>query len=166
MGLLGHKGILLAYGECGVHQHPQVIFCQIAVQMGDRQRIFVHGLVLPQVQDFTLPLVKLHEPPVDPFLQPVEVPLNGCMTFWLISHSFPFCVISTIAEGTISPVLLMINEDVKQEPVLTPGVLTGLQLDFVTLISTLWACPHSQFSIHHTVYLPSPCISSLSMRIL
>lgn len=31
----------------------------------------------PQVQDFTVPFVELHEIPVDPFLQLVEVILDG-----------------------------------------------------------------------------------------
>ncbi|XP_075345302.1 small conductance calcium-activated potassium channel protein 2-like isoform X2 [Mycteria americana] len=41
---------------------------------------------LAKVQDLALPLVELHEIPVSPLLQPVEVPLDGNMTLWNISH--------------------------------------------------------------------------------
>ncbi|KAK4818263.1 hypothetical protein QYF61_009968 [Mycteria americana] len=65
--------------------------------------------------DFTILLVELHEVPFGPFLQPVEVPPDGSMTLWLISHSFQFCVVSKIAKGTLCPIILIINEAVKQD---------------------------------------------------
>ncbi|KAK4811173.1 hypothetical protein QYF61_019804 [Mycteria americana] len=92
--------------------------------------ILVHGVVPPQVQDFAPPLTELYEDPVSPFLQPVEVPLDGSTTLWCIHHSSQFCVISKLAEGS--------------DPVLTPGV-HRLHLDFVPLITTLWTWPFSQF---------------------
>ncbi|KAK4807192.1 hypothetical protein QYF61_024312 [Mycteria americana] len=45
-------------------------------------------------------------------------------------------------------------------------LVTGLQLDFVPLITTLWAQPFSQFSVHLTVCSSSPYINSFSMRTL
>ena len=44
---------------------------------GQPQPVLVPGVVPPEVQDFTLPLVEPREAPVSPFLQPVEVPLNA-----------------------------------------------------------------------------------------
>jgi len=43
-------------------------------------------------------------------------------------------------------------------------LVTGLQLDFVPLLITLWVQPFSQFSVHLT--LSSLYIHSFSMRIL
>ncbi|KAK4826285.1 hypothetical protein QYF61_007132 [Mycteria americana] len=75
----------------------------------------VSGLVPPQVQDFALHPVELYEVPVSPFLQPVQVPLDGSTTLWHISHSPQFCVICKRAEGTLCPIIQIINEDVKQD---------------------------------------------------
>jgi len=63
-----------------------------------------------QVQNFTLLLIELHEVPVSSFL-----PLKGSMTLWCISHSSLFSVISKFAEGTLSPIIQIINEDTKQD---------------------------------------------------
>ncbi|KAK4823427.1 hypothetical protein QYF61_002113 [Mycteria americana] len=54
--------------------------------------------IIQKVQDFALPLLDLHEIPVSAFIQPIQVPLDGGMTLWRISHSFQFCVISKLAE--------------------------------------------------------------------
>jgi len=51
-------------------------------------------------------LAEPHEVPVSQFLPPVEVPLNGS------SHSSQFCICS-FAEGALSPIVQVINEDVK-----------------------------------------------------
>lgn len=58
----------------------------------DKRKIYIYyvmvsGVVLPQLQNFALPLVHLHEAPVKPFLQPVQVPLDGSLTLWCISPS-------------------------------------------------------------------------------
>ncbi|KAK4832039.1 hypothetical protein QYF61_020554 [Mycteria americana] len=94
---------------------PQVLFCQAAFQLAGPQHILVPGVVPSQVQDFALFLVELHEIPVGPLLQPVEVPLNGSTVIWCISHSSQFGVICKLAESTLYPVIQMINEDVKQD---------------------------------------------------
>ncbi|KAK4825192.1 hypothetical protein QYF61_025120, partial [Mycteria americana] len=95
----------------------------------------------PQVQNFALPLVELHEVSVSPFLQPVDVPLDGSMTLQHISHSSHIDPWGTL-------------------------LVTGYQPDFVSLITTLWTWLFSQFSIHLTVCSSSPYINRLSMRIL
>ncbi|KAK4810833.1 hypothetical protein QYF61_008805 [Mycteria americana] len=124
-GMVG-KGTLLAHVQLGVHQDPQV-----------------------QVQDFALPLVELHEVPVSPFLQSVQVPLDGSTTLWHISHSSQICVISKLAEGTLCLIIQIINEDVEHDRTQYWGqywgtpLVTGLQLDFMPLITTLWAWPFS-----------------------
>ncbi|KAK4830703.1 hypothetical protein QYF61_012872 [Mycteria americana] len=82
---------------------PQIRFCRAAFQLGGPQYILVPGVVPAQVQDFVLLLVELHEVPVGLFLLPVEVPLDGSMTFWCISHSSQFGVICKLFEGTLAP---------------------------------------------------------------
>ena len=106
------KGTLLTHIQLGVHQ---VLFCKAAFHLGGPQHILVCEVVLPQVQDFTLPLVEFHEVLVSLFLQPVKVPLDGTTTLRCISHSFQFCVIYKFAEGTLCPIIQNINEDVKQD---------------------------------------------------
>lgn len=54
------KGTLLTHVQLCVHQDPQVLFCQAAV--------LVPGVFCPQMQEFSLPLVELHEVPISPFL--------------------------------------------------------------------------------------------------
>ncbi|KAK4806786.1 hypothetical protein QYF61_005582 [Mycteria americana] len=108
-----NTGTLLAHVQPGVHQDPQVLFCQAAFQLGGPQHVLVPGVVPLQGQDFALPLVELHEVPVSPFLQLVEVPLDDSMTLWHISYSSHFCVTSKLAEGTLCPIIQIINEEVK-----------------------------------------------------
>ncbi|KAK4825789.1 hypothetical protein QYF61_002373 [Mycteria americana] len=68
-----------------------------------------------QVQDFALPLVELHEIPVSPCLQPVEVPLGGSTTFWYISHSSQVDVTCKLAKGTHCPIIQIVKEDIEQD---------------------------------------------------
>ncbi|GAB0183594.1 mitochondrial enolase superfamily member 1 [Grus japonensis] len=68
----------------------------------------------PQVQDPTLALVEFHLVPLYPTLQPVQVSLNGSAAFWCIGHSSRFCIISKLAEGTLCPLIQVIDEYVKE----------------------------------------------------
>ena len=52
--LLGHKGTVLAHGHPAVHQDPQVPFPYAALQQVSPQPILVTGVVLAQMQDYTL----------------------------------------------------------------------------------------------------------------
>ena len=113
LALLWGKGTLLPPVQPGVHQDPQVFFCQAAFQPGGPQHILVHGFVPPQVQDCALLFVELDEVPVSPFLQPVVVPLDGSTTVGCISHSSQFDVICKLAESILCPVRWIINDDVK-----------------------------------------------------
>ena len=75
------KGTLLAHVQPGVHQEPQVVFCQAAFQLGGPQNLLVNGVISCQVWDFALLLAEIPKIPVSPFLQPVEVPLGG--SIWM-----------------------------------------------------------------------------------
>ncbi|KAK4832374.1 hypothetical protein QYF61_022229 [Mycteria americana] len=88
----------------------------IALQLDSTWHILVPGVVPPQEeQDFALLLVELHEIPVSPFLQPVKVPLDGSTTFWPISHSSQFCVISKLVKDELCLIIQIINEDAHQD---------------------------------------------------
>ena len=108
------EGTLLAYVQL-VHQDHQGLFCKAAFQPFGPQPILVHEVIPLQVQDFVFSFDGLHEIPVSPFLQPVEVPLDGSMTLWCISRSSQFCVISKLAHGALCPIIQIINEDVEQD---------------------------------------------------
>ena len=115
ISLLYNKGTLLAHVQLGVHQDPHVLFCKAAFQPVGPQHVLVDGVVPPQVQDFALPLVEQHEAPVSPFLQLVQVPLNGSTTLWCIGPSSQFGVICKLAEGALCPIIQIINEIVQQD---------------------------------------------------
>lgn len=70
--------------QLGVSQDPLVLFPWVASQQGYPQHKLMSGTLSPQVQDFAL-LVELPEFSVNPFLQTVEVLLDGSMTLWHIT---------------------------------------------------------------------------------
>ncbi|GAB0184000.1 hypothetical protein GRJ2_000865300 [Grus japonensis] len=47
--------------------------------------------------------------------KPVEVPLDGSMTLWPISHSSQLYVIRKLAEDTLCPIIQIINEEVERD---------------------------------------------------
>lgn len=122
---------------------------------------------LPCGQDFAFSLVELHEVPISPYLQPVNVPLEDSTTLWCISHYFLICV--KLAEGMLCPIIQIINEDFKQDWTLywpLGYTASHWQLDFMPLITTLSAWLFYQFAIHFTAYLHCPYFPSFSVRIL
>ncbi|KAK4811113.1 LOW QUALITY PROTEIN: hypothetical protein QYF61_016399 [Mycteria americana] len=111
-GILCHKGTLLAHIQLSIHQDTQVFFCKAAFQLVGPQPVLVHGIIPPQVQDLALPLVELHEvPPISPL---VEVPLNVSTTIWYISNYSHFSMICRLAEGSLCPIIQVMNEVIKQ----------------------------------------------------
>lgn len=61
-----------------VHQDAQVLFWDATLQSVRPKPVMVYGVIPPLVQNFMFRFVELHDIPVGPFFQPVEVPLNGC----------------------------------------------------------------------------------------
>ena len=112
------KGTLMACVQPGAHQHPRVLFYKAAFQLGSPQHILVHGVVPPQVQDFALLLVEPHEVPVSPFLQPVQVPLDGSPTLWCVSRSSQFVSSANLlrvhSENMLSWALLSLSREDKR----------------------------------------------------
>jgi len=81
-------------------------------QLDGHQHGLVHGIFLSPVWDFALSLSELHQIPVNLFLQPVMVFLHGSMTPWHISRLSQFYVICKLAEGTLCPIIQIVNEDI------------------------------------------------------
>lgn len=123
--LLCHRGTLLPDGQVAVHQGIQILFCKVPSHLVFPQHTLLHVVVLPEIQDFILPLAVLDEVSVSPevkpqkflspFLQSVEFVLDSSTTFLHISLSFQFCVICRLAERTSWPIIQLINEDIKQD---------------------------------------------------
>ncbi|KAK4827828.1 hypothetical protein QYF61_021912 [Mycteria americana] len=80
IGLLGHLGTLLAHIQLAVAQHPQVLLCQAAFQPLFPKPVALHAVVVAQVQDLALGLVKPHTNDLGPWIQPVQVPLQSLPT--------------------------------------------------------------------------------------
>ena len=78
------------------------------------QCVMVCGAIPPCMQDLAFPLVELHNVPVSPFLQHVEVPLNWSTTIWCISRSSQFCTICKLSDGALYPTIHVMNEEVKE----------------------------------------------------
>ena len=75
----------------------------------------MHTVIPSQVKDPTLALVKSHQIPLCPTLQPIQVLLNNSTAFWCVSCSSQLCIISNLAEGGLYAFTQVIGEDVKQD---------------------------------------------------
>lgn len=69
-------------------------------------------VVRPWLQDF---LSNLKEVSVSPYIQTVQISLDGKIALWRISQSAHFCVMCKLAEDTLHHIIQIINEDVKQD---------------------------------------------------
>ena len=63
---------------------PGFLFSKAANQLGSVQPVMMQRVGSSQVQDFAFGLFELHEFYVYPFLQSVQVPLNGCLVLQCI----------------------------------------------------------------------------------
>jgi len=75
--------------------------CVFAKLLHNQYCVLLSGVVSLQMQDFAFPFGKLHDVPVCPFLQPVEVPLHGSTIIWCINCSSQFRIICRLAEDAL-----------------------------------------------------------------
>ncbi|KAK4823194.1 hypothetical protein QYF61_027203 [Mycteria americana] len=115
IGFLGHLGTLLAHIQLAVNQHPQVLFCQAAFQPLFPKPVALHGVVVAQVQDLALGLVKPHTIDLSPWIQPVQVPLQSLPTLKQINTPAQLGVICKLTEGALDPFVQIIYKDIKQD---------------------------------------------------
>ncbi|KAK4832478.1 hypothetical protein QYF61_023525 [Mycteria americana] len=114
IGFLGHLGTLLAHIQAAVNQHPQVLLCRAAFQPLFPKPVVLHGVVVAQVQDLALGLVKPHTIDPSPSIQPVQVPLQSLPTLQQINTPAQLGVICKLTEGALDPLIQIIDKDVKQ----------------------------------------------------
>ncbi|KAK4827985.1 hypothetical protein QYF61_022687 [Mycteria americana] len=114
IGFLGHLGTLLAHIQAAVNQHAQVLFCLAAFQPLFSKPVALHGVVVAQVQDPALSLVKPHTIDLDPSIQPVQVPLQSLPTLKHINTPGQLGVICKLTEGALDPFIQIIDKDIKQ----------------------------------------------------
>lgn len=61
---------------------------------------------------FHFPFLNFIKNPVFPFLQLLEIPLNGNTAIWFISHSSGFCTKCRLAKGALCLIIQIVKEDV------------------------------------------------------
>jgi len=71
-----------------VDQGLQVISCNVAFCPVGPQPVVEQEVIYSQLLDFTLASAELHDVPISPFLQPVQVPLENSLSPQCVSHPF------------------------------------------------------------------------------
>lgn len=95
------------------------------------------------MQDLAPPFIKLHEGPVGPFTLKMTPDPPGVLattpSFHLHLYHLQMCW-----GYALSPIVKVINEDLNgiERSIYPWGLplVTGLQMDFVLLVTALWAC--------------------------
>ncbi|KAK4815348.1 hypothetical protein QYF61_000180 [Mycteria americana] len=111
IGFLGHLGTLLAHIQAAVNQHPQVLLCWAAFQPLFPKPVALHGVVVTQVQDLALGLVKPHTIGPSPSIQPVQVPLQSLPPLKQINTPAQLGVIFKLAQGALGPLVQIIDTE-------------------------------------------------------
>ncbi|KAK4815896.1 hypothetical protein QYF61_009947 [Mycteria americana] len=114
IGLRGHLGTLLAHIQLAVDQQPQVLLCWAAFQPLFPKPVLLHGVLVTQVQDPTLGLVKPYTVDFSPSIQPVQVPLQSLSTLKQINPPTQLGVICKLTEGALDPLIQIIDKDIEQ----------------------------------------------------
>ncbi|KAK4810060.1 hypothetical protein QYF61_007224 [Mycteria americana] len=115
IGFLGHLGTQLAHVQLADNQHSQVLLCWAAFQPLFPRPVVLHGVVVMEVQDLALSLVKPHTIGPRSSIQPVQVPLQSLPTLKQINTPAQLGVICKLIEGALDPFVQIIDKDIKQE---------------------------------------------------
>jgi len=86
-----------------VNQHPKVLFCRAVFQSLLPKPVALHGVVVTEVQDPALGLVKPHTVGLGPLIQPVA--LQSLPTFKQIDTPAQLGVICKLTEGELNPLI-------------------------------------------------------------
>ncbi|KAK4816158.1 hypothetical protein QYF61_011540 [Mycteria americana] len=76
--------------------------------------VALHGVVVTQVQDLALGLVKPHTIDLSPSIQPVQVPLQSLPALKQINTPTQLGVVCKLSEGALDPLVQIIDRDIKQ----------------------------------------------------
>lgn len=132
------------------------------------QHILALWVILPPVKDFIFSFAELHQIPLCPYLQPLEVPLNDSTTMKRISHSLWFVMSAKLLRVHSVPSYrsLMKRWNGIGHSVYNWGTSLLTYMDFVPLMTALWVQSFQQFSAHLTAHLSNPYFVCLSMMML
>jgi len=134
IGLLDHKGTLLAHGQPAVHQDSQVL-CRAAFHLVSLQPVPVHGFFLPVYRILLLPVLNfmmIFSPQLSILFRSLWMAVQSCG----VSASLPNLVSANLLRVCSLPSCALMNKLNEADPWGTP-LATGLQPDSVPLISTL-----------------------------
>ncbi|RMC06606.1 hypothetical protein DUI87_16043 [Hirundo rustica rustica] len=107
-GFLGSRWAWLGHVQALIHQHPQVLLLGATLHLFiPTQPVLILGDALTQVWHLVLGLVKSHEIPMGPLLKPVQIPLDGILSFRYVNSTTQLCVIDKVAEGALNPLSFM-----------------------------------------------------------
>jgi len=84
-----------------IHQYVQDLLGRAALNPLIPQPVLIAGVALTQMQDLALGLVELREVHTGPFLELVQVPLDGILSFWCVNCTTQLDVICKLAEGAL-----------------------------------------------------------------
>ena len=114
LGLLGHLDTQLAHVQPPVNQHPKVLFCRAAFQPLLPKPVVLHGIVVTKGQDLALGLVEPHIACLDPLIQSVQISLQSLPTFEHIDIPAQLGVICKLTEGTLNPLIQIVDKVIKE----------------------------------------------------
>jgi len=103
------------------------------------------------MQDLALSLVEPHEVHTGPFLELVQVPLDGIPSFWCVSCTTQLGVVCKLAEGALDLTKSLMKMLNSTGPRTDPGgtlLVTSVHLDIELLTTALWLQPSNQFLSH------------------
>lgn len=104
-----------------------------------------------QVQDIDLVLVKFHKVLVSPFLQPIQVFLEGHSSFQNVTFPTQFSIIGKLRQGTFDPIFQITYEDIEsntEQWETRPVACSQFEVELFTAI--LYVQFISQFPTHCT----------------
>ena len=114
VGFLSCESTLPAHAQLFIYQYPQVLLLRAALNPFIPQPVLILGIAPIQVQDLALGLVEPREVHTDPLLKFVQVPLDVISSLRRVNCTTQLSVICKLAEGTLNPVVYVIDEDIEQ----------------------------------------------------
>lgn len=131
MAFFAANGVLLIHVQLCAYQDSRSFSANLLSVNPELVTVISH-----QEQDLAFHIVQCNEIPIGPFLLPFKVPLNSSTTIWWVNHCSPFHRVCELAEASLGPITLVINAKQYWIAVLITPLVTGLQLDFIPLMTT------------------------------
>lgn len=118
-------------------------------------------LVIPSPeQDSTLVLVEIHQVPLHPTPQTIQVSVNGSTDFWCVGFVPPANLPRVDTIPSSRSLTSTLNETGLNTDTWGTPLFTGLQLDSVPLITILSALPNKSGRGEKFLHYPAPMVLS------